>query len=202
MKKLITTLLAAFAATAAMADATVDGATYVDLTTDGAGTASSTNAEYYGYTMMGAFDNSWAGSANRALSPYSTTYPGMYVDYTFNTPTVVNAYSIRAADAGAGQPVLRAPNTWTLEGSDDGTTWTVLDSRSGVNNWTRGEVRLYEIANAHAYGHYRFSCTALNGRTDCLELHEIEFYFISVPAVPAAPDVADGGAAVSANVFW
>lgn len=161
-----------------MADATIDGVTYVDLTTDGAGTASSTNAEYCGYTMMGAFDNSWAGSANRALSPYSTTYPGMYVDYAFNTPSVVNAYSIRAADAGAGQPVLRAPNTWTFEGSDDGTTWTVVDSRSGVNNWTWGEVRLYKIVNTHAYKNYRFSCTELNGRTDCLELHEIEFYYV------------------------
>ena len=81
--------------TAAVADATFNGITYVDLTTDGAGTASSTNATYYGYSMPGCFDNSWAASADRGMCGYTTTYPAMYVDYAFDTATAVNAYSIR-----------------------------------------------------------------------------------------------------------
>ena len=166
---------------AALADVTIGGKTYVDLTTDGAGTASSDAGAYYGYTMLGAFDNSWDSAQKRALCPYNTTYPGMYVDYAFNTPTAVNAYSIRAAGVGAGQPVLRGPRSWTLEGSDDEgatKTWTVLDTRTGVTGWSAFEVRLYKIVNTHAYKNYRFSCTELNGRTDCIEFHELEYYYV------------------------
>ncbi len=190
MKKLITTLLAAFAAAAAMADATVDGATYVDLTTDGAGTASSTNAAYYGYSMPGCFDNSWAASTDRGMCGYTTTYPAMYVDYAFNTATAVNAYSIRNGGEGSSAAEQRAPNTWTFEGSDDGENWTLLDSRTGETGWANAEVRLYEFSNSHAYAHYRYSCTALNGRTDCFQVHEIEFYFIA-PEPVEPPTVLD-----------
>ena len=166
---------------AALADVTIGGKTYVDLTTDGAGTASSDAGVYYSYTMLGAFDNSWDSTQKRALCPYNTTYPGMYVDYAFNMPTVVNAYSIRAAGVGSGAPTPRGPKDWTLEGSDDegaNKTWTVLDTRTGVTGWSAAEVRLYKIVNTHAYKNYRFSCTELNGRTDCIEFHELEYYYV------------------------
>ncbi|MBR5550253.1 MAG: hypothetical protein IKU71_11085, partial [Kiritimatiellae bacterium] len=112
--------------TAAVADATFNGVTYVDLTTDGAGTASSTAAAFSGYTMINCFDNSWEGSSNRGMCAYDTTYPGMHVDYEFNTATAVNAYSVRNAGEGGSNQTQRAPNTWTFEGSDDGENWTVL----------------------------------------------------------------------------
>ena len=190
--KLIRHILAAFAAmlfipaAAAFADATFNGVTYVDLTTDGAGTASSTNAAYYGYSMPGCFDNSWAASADRGMCGYTTTYPAMYVDYAFNTATAVNAYSVRNAGNGGANQTERAPNTWTFEGSDDGTTWTVLDARSGEDNWANAEIRLYKFDNSHAYTHYRYSCTALNGRTDCFQVHEIEFYNTTAPLVTSS----------------
>ncbi len=187
MKKLISAMFfAVLASAAAMADATIDGVTYVDLTTDGAGTASSTNAAYYGYSMPGCFDNSWADSADRGMCGYTTTYPAMYVDYAFNTATAVNAYSVRNAGNGGANQTERAPNTWTFEGSDDGTTWTVLDARSGEDNWANAEIRLYKFDNSHAYTHYRYSCTALNGRTDCFQVHEIEFYNTTAPLVTSS----------------
>ena len=170
----------------AFADATFNGVTYVDLTTDGAGTASSTNAAYYGYSMPGCFDNSWADSADRGMCGYTTTYPAMYVDYAFNTATAVNAYSVRNAGNGGSNQTQRAPNTWIFEGSDDGTTWTMLDARSGEDNWANAEVRLYKFDNSHAYKHYRYSCTELNGSTDCFQVHEIEFYNTTAPLVTSS----------------
>ena len=172
--------------TAAVADATFNGITYVDLTTDGAGTASSTNAAYYGYSMPGCFDNSWADSADRGMCGYTTTYPAMYVDYAFNTATAVNAYSVRNAGNGGANQTDRAPNTWTFEGSDDGTTWTVLDARTNETGWASAEIRLYKFDNSHAYTHYRYSCTALNGKTDCFQVHEIEFYNTTAPLVTSS----------------
>ena len=131
-----TRFLAALAAlllptASAFANATFLGVTYVDLTTDGAGTATTTASAYAGYTMINCFDNSWEGSSNRGMCAYDTTYPGMHVDYEFNTATAVNAYSVRNAGNGGANQAQRAPNTWTFEGSDDGVTWTQLDARSG-----------------------------------------------------------------------
>lgn len=179
--RLVLSVLSCWVGGKAWADVTIGGKTYVDLTTADAGTASSDAGDFYGYTMLGAFDNSWENSPNRAMCPHNTTYPGMYVDYAFNTPTAVNAYSIRAAGVGAGKPDLRGPKSWTLEGSDDegaNKTWTVLDTRTGVTGWSAAEVRLYKIGNTHAYKNYRFSCTELNGRTDGIEFHELEYYYV------------------------
>ena len=171
--------------TAAVADATFNGITYVDLTTDGAGTASSTNAAYSGYSMPGCFDNSWADSADRGMCGYTTTYPAMYVDYAFNTATTVNAYSVRNAGTGGSNQTTRAPNTWTFEGSDDGVTWTQLDARTNETGWASAEIRLYKFVNTHAYKQYRYSCTANNGG-NCFQVHEIEFYNTTAPLVTSS----------------
>ena len=171
--------------TAAVADATFNGITYVDLTTDGAGTASSTNAAYSGYSMPGCFDNSWADSADRGMCGYTTTYPAMYVDYAFNTATTVNAYSVRNAGTGGSNQTTRAPNTWTFEGSDDGVTWTQLDARTNETGWASAEIRLYKFVNTHAYTQYRYSCTVINGG-NCFQVHEIEFYNTTAPLVTSS----------------
>ena len=171
--------------TAAVADATFNGITYVDLTTDGAGTASSTNAAYSSYSMPGCFDNSWADSADRGMCGYTTTYPAMYVDYAFNTATTVNAYSVRNAGTGGSNQTTRAPNTWTFEGSDDGVTWTQLDARTNETGWASAEIRLYKFVNTHAYKQYRYSCTANNGG-NCFQVHEIEFYNTTAPLVTSS----------------
>lgn len=177
--------LAVLLAASAFADATFNGVTYVDLTTDGAGTASSTNAAYYGYSMPGCFDNSWAGSADRGMCGYTTTYPAMYVDYAFNTATAVNAYSVRNAGNGGSNQTERAPNTWTFEGSDDGVNWTVLDARTNETGWASAEIRLYKFVNTHAYTQYRYSCTVINGG-NCFQVHEIEFYNTTAPLVTSS----------------
>ena len=171
--------------TAAVADATFNGVTYVDLTTDGAGTASSTAAAFSGYTMINCFDNSWEGSSNRGMCAYDTTYPGMHVDYEFNTATAVNAYSVRNAGEGGSNQTQRAPNTWTFEGSDDGENWTVLDARTNETGWASAEIRLYKFVNTHAYKQYRYSCTANNGG-NCFQVHEIEFYNTTAPLVTSS----------------
>ena len=171
--------------TAAVADATFNGITYVDLTTDGAGAVGSMAAAFSGFTMAGCFDNSWEGSSNRGMCSPNTTYPGMYVDYAFNTATIVNAYSVRNAGDGGSNQEQRAPNTWTFEGSDDGENWTVIDARTNETGWASAEIRLYKFVNTHAYKQYRYSCTANNGG-NCFQVHEIEFYNTTAPLVTSS----------------
>ncbi|SIO28030.1 glycosyl hydrolase family 95 catalytic domain-containing protein [Agromyces cerinus] len=67
-------------------------------------------------------------------------------------PAVVSAYSLTsAADVAA-----RDPQEWTLLGSDDGTAWTTLDSRTGAPFEQRLQTKTYEFQNTTAYRFYRF----------------------------------------------
>jgi hypothetical protein len=58
---------------------------------------------------------------------------------------------------------------WTLEGSNDNSTWTVLDTQSGQSAWTLGETRVFTLAGVVApsepiaYQNYRLLITANNG---------------------------------------
>ncbi|WP_432880560.1 GH92 family glycosyl hydrolase [Kribbella sp. CA-245084] len=64
------------------------------------------------------------------------------------TPTL---YTLTSADLES------APTTWRLEGSLDGTTWTVLDNRTNQSfRWPR-QTRPFTIPNPAAFHHYRLT---------------------------------------------
>ncbi|MFF4500688.1 GH92 family glycosyl hydrolase [Streptomyces sp. NPDC001401] len=49
----------------------------------------------------------------------------------------------------------KAPTGWTLQGSDDGTTWQTLDQRSGESfTWDR-QTRAFTVGSPGTYGKYR-----------------------------------------------
>lgn len=65
----------------------------------------------------------------------------------------------------------RIPKNWTFEGSNDGASWTVLDTRAGYYNaWTdmvwqhQGE-RFFQLASPATYQYYRLNVSANNGDT-------------------------------------
>src|SRR5690606_38886916 len=88
----------------------------------------------------------------------------------------------RVADAGAGAswqvelPAARAltgyalttttagadldPRSWRFEASNDGATWTTLDTRTDVASGSRGGERAFTVANTVAYALYRLTITS------------------------------------------
>lgn len=92
-----------------------------------------------------------------------------WVQYQFATAQVVQKY-ILTGDA----TVARSPRTFTLSGSNDGTNFTVLDTRLNETGWSAGEKRTYRFANPTAYLYYRINITAVNGDT-YTELRAVEF---------------------------
>jgi hypothetical protein len=56
---------------------------------------------------------------------------------------------LRGAAAGAD------PSDWTVEGSNDGTSWKPLDERHGQTFAWRGQTRPFKLAQSGEYGHYR-----------------------------------------------
>jgi hypothetical protein len=58
---------------------------------------------------------------------------------------------------------LRSPKNWTFLGSNDGSTWTTLDTQTNQTSWGNGETRLFSFSSTTAYRYYKISITANNG---------------------------------------
>jgi len=84
-------------------------------------------------------------------------------------------YSIRFSTNGA-EPVNRGPKNWTMQGSNDGTSWTTLDTQTNQTSWTTGLTRTYTPASATVYRYYKLSITANNGDATFTSIGEMYLY--------------------------
>lgn len=82
----------------------------------------------------------------------------------------VQRYAIRSASG----LVPRDPKDWQFQGSNDGATWTTLDTQSNQAFAQRFELKTYAIANPSFYRYYRLNVTANNGDVVFTDLGEFE----------------------------
>ncbi|MEO1712082.1 MAG: M64 family metallopeptidase, partial [Bacteroidota bacterium] len=93
-----------------------------------------------------------------------------FLTFQMVSPGVVKMYAITSAD---NEPEAD-PSTWRIEGSQNGTDWTVLDQRSGEAFETRLQRRIFQIPNETAYAYYRLYVENNNGGGN-IQLQELEF---------------------------
>ncbi len=91
----------------------------------------------------------------------------------------VSAYSFTAAE----DVPARDPKAWTLVGSDDGKTWTVLDRREKEPRFKRRGKKTWPVAGRTAFRHYRITLTENHGATH-YQLSEIELAGVSFQQRP------------------
>lgn len=92
-------------------------------------------------------------------STYWSTSSGVYGElrFTFPSSEKVKTYTVRTSS----QPLANVPKTWTFQGSNDGVSWTVLDT---VSSWLSPNFTYtYSIPNNSYYDRYRLVITANNG---------------------------------------
>ena len=170
------------------------GIVLTDLTTATSGSVSSASGTHGSYPAAKAFDGNKSDTNGRWLStrniPDDPSQDGMYLVYHFNTATAVNAIRVwnGSDSAGGWDSSGRAPKAWAFLGSNDGTTWTTLDTQTSETGWAaNGESRYYQFANNTAYSYYKFNCTALNDEVSqqdthlagYLQLWELEFFYVN-----------------------
>jgi uncharacterized protein DUF1735/F5/8 type C domain-containing protein len=90
-----------------------------------------------------------------------------WVQLAFPSATIVGAYTITS---GNDAPERDMKN-WELVGSNDGTNWTVLDTRSDEVFPDRNFTKRYEFNNTTAYTQYRINVIANNG-SDLIQVSE------------------------------
>jgi predicted alpha-1,2-mannosidase len=108
-----------------------------------------------------------------------------WIQAQLKQPQTVTDYAITSANDEPG----RDPADWTLQGSNDGSTWATVDQQSGQSWDARGETRTWQVKDPQPYLYYRLNVTANNG-ADIVQLAELE---LADPAVPT-PVPADGAA--------
>lgn len=95
--------------------------------------------------------------------------PAVWVGH-FAVPTAVSTYAFTSANDLPD----RDPRSWTLEGSSDGQSWTMLDARTGEAPFAqRLQRKEFAFANTEKFLHYRFTFSDHGSKTH-FQVAEIE----------------------------
>ncbi|PXY22521.1 GH92 family glycosyl hydrolase [Prauserella muralis] len=90
-------------------------------------------------------------------------------EVTFSSPAPVVEHTAHGAGGAVSVYTLTSastdgdPRDWTLEGSADGLTWTVLDRRAGETFRWRRQTRPFRVAQPRPLRHHRLRITAGTG---------------------------------------
>src|SRR5215218_5785072 len=85
--------------------------------------------------------------------------PTGWVQYRLSEPVKVVLYALGSANDAPG----RDPQDWTFRASNDGQTWTTLDTQVDQSFSERFQMKEYPIANDTAYLYYRLDITRNHG---------------------------------------
>jgi hypothetical protein len=120
----------------------------------------------------------------RQATPFiSVVFPG-------GATYAVNAYSLTSGN----DALERDPKNWKLQGSNDGTNWVTVDSRTNQGFTLRGQTRSFFFRNCQAFARYRLLVQANNG-ADIFQLAELKLYGEPGPVLPTGK--AFGGTVTS-----
>jgi hypothetical protein len=134
--------------------------------------AAQANSSSYGggYTAAQTVDDDqdtfWIGTGNGV--------DWLSYDFGSGSSNIFTKYSIQVNKV---PEATRAPKDWTLEGSDDTTTWTVVDTVTNQTSWGSGERRWFTCDSATTgYRYYRINITANNGAATYTQICQANFY--------------------------
>ncbi len=119
----------------------------------------------------------------------TATNPSGWVQAQLPSPQIIRAYAVASANDVPG----RDPRNWTMEGSNDGSSWTVLDTQTGVAWQSRYQMKEFNIPNSTAYTYYRLNVSKNWGETQ-MQLSEFQLFNYSATTdsdADGAPDARE-----------
>ncbi|MEO7101039.1 MAG: RICIN domain-containing protein [Luteolibacter sp.] len=148
-------------------------------------------------------DSGWLWYNGHATNPGPTGW--LRYDFGAGNAQTVKRYTVVSSNVADGDP-----KTWTFQGSNDGSTWTTLDTQSNQAFVNRAHANVYNIGNTTAYRYYQIDITASNGGT--LAIAELGLWSDTGRTIPDGTyrvisknsrkvlDVYNGGIADNTNV--
>lgn len=159
------------------------------------GTASASSETAAPYLAWFAFNNFYEFSnllpiASGALPGWLTDSTGLgtpqWLQYQFPAPVLIDTYSI--VPWSVSDWPLRAITDWHLDGSNDGSSWTTLDTQTGMS-LVQYRRAYFPCVSGVAYSYYRLVITG-NGGDAKVGLSSLELF---------APDAPVGNQSVSSD---
>jgi hypothetical protein len=103
-----------------------------------------------------------AFDGNAGTKWLSSTQCWLQYDFGTGVSQTVKRYDITSAN----DVPTRDPRDWQLQGSNDGSSWTAVDTRTAQASFpNRYQTMSFSVASPGAYRYYRFNVTANNGAT-------------------------------------
>lgn len=105
---------------------------------------------------------------NDFFSKFLTFNSSATVEFVALKKCKINAYTI----VSGGDEESRDPDTWTLEGSNDQTSWKLIDSQTCVRFSERNQKLEFAVSGEENYKYYRMKFST--DKDDILQLSEVE----------------------------
>jgi len=153
---------------------------YVFATVSGSSSFTNTNVLQSGNYAFQAFDGRerYDGLSGNYYAPFNGLGAGKGWNIEF--PIVLGVASPYKVNVGSYRVSAFIPNNspkdWQLQGSNDGTNWTTLDTRSNIS-WSYEETKSFTLSSSVSYYYYRLYVTNMVEPVSTnLFISEISFY--------------------------
>lgn len=142
-----------------------------DFTSNG-GTLTASNQGFH----EGPYDERFPNTIDNKVGTKYCTTPGntsFWLQYQSPVPMLLNGYSITSAYSDRSRDL----KDWTIEGSNDGQNWDVLDTRTDQNFRIRYNRMEYECAASEkSYTYFRLNVTKNNGSDRNTQFVQLELF--------------------------
>jgi hypothetical protein len=154
------------------------------------GTAFSSSEFSASYPASDAFNGTVSDSTDAWHSESGDMADGAHLGYQFANPVIINKYRIITRLNATNSYPEFVPKTWQFQGSNDGSTYTTIDYRTNITNWSKPTTigytddiivnqhfKTFCFANTTKYTYYRILITSSGGRIS--DYSEDDFVAIS-----------------------
>lgn len=123
----------------------------------------------------------WAATATGS-SMLNIDLGCVYYEHAYTLPKI-DSYSIQTRSyENRSDPI-----SWTFEGSDDNSNWTILHTIVGESSWGLGESRSYNLPIVPTFRYYRLNITqseVIGTFTGGVCIGRMQLYYQSTPIIP------------------
>lgn len=127
----------------------------------------------------GGVTDGWLSEAGSDLAQFPDW---LGYDFGIGNEKIITQYVIYANEA------ILAPKAWTFEGSNDNTTWDVLDNQASYGGWTEWVAETFQISNSTAYRYYRVHITDSHYNKNSVKIGELEMMGDVPATISLIPD--------------
>ncbi len=142
-----------------------------------------------GKIFDGRTDTKWLDNSVAWNDAETEHLSWVILDFKDDESYVLDNYTITYANDDKS----RAPKDWTVEGSNDGESWTVISTVTGEAGWELFQERPFgtvdpndaEATNSEAYKMYKLAITANNGSANLMQISEFGLFDSEGTKLPA-----------------